>query len=64
MQGYIDRGEVPGVQTLIWRHGELAHRDVLGLESFSAAPLAADALYRLGSLTKPVVSVMALALLV
>jgi CubicO group peptidase (beta-lactamase class C family) len=63
MQGYIDRGEVPGVQTLIWRHGELAHRDVLGLESFGGAPLEGDALYRLGSLTKPIVSVMALAFL-
>lgn len=60
MQAYIDRGEVPGVQTLIWRHGELAHRDVLGLESFAGAKLRADALYRLGSLTKPIVSVLAL----
>jgi len=60
MTGYVERGEVPGVQTLVWRGGELVHRDLIGKIAFNGAEVQPDTLYRLSSLTKPIVSVLAL----
>lgn len=55
---YVDEGRLPGVQTAITRHGELVHRDCYGwIDVAQAVPVTPDALYRIYSMTKPVVSV-------
>ncbi|CAG4893240.1 serine hydrolase domain-containing protein [Paraburkholderia saeva] len=57
MQGYVDRGEVAGVVTLIWRRGEIAQMDALGaLDDVSRQPMARNTLFRIASMTKPVTS--------
>jgi CubicO group peptidase (beta-lactamase class C family) len=64
MQGYVDRGEVAGVVTLLARRGQIAHVDVLGWQDAEArVPLRRDSLFRIASMTKPVTSVAALLLL-
>ncbi|MBB5716426.1 serine hydrolase domain-containing protein [Sphingomonas aerophila] len=63
MQGYVDRGDVPGLATLVLRAGEEVHCDVLGQRDFGdAPPLRRDALWRLGSMTKTIVSALTLML--
>ncbi len=58
LHGYVDRGAIPGVQTLIWRRGRLVHRDRFGYVDVDAAiPVADDTIYRLYSMTKPITSV-------
>ncbi len=55
---YVDKGKIPGVQTLLSRRGELVHRDCYGFRDVEAAlPVEADTLYRIYSMTKPITSV-------
>jgi len=55
---YVDKGKIPGVQTLVSRRGELVHRDCYGFRDVEAAlPVEADTLYRIYSMTKPITSV-------
>jgi len=52
MQGYIERGEVPGVVTLVWRRGEIAQFDALGhFDHERSQPMARDTLFRIASMT-------------
>jgi CubicO group peptidase (beta-lactamase class C family) len=54
MAGYVERGELPGLITLVARRGE-AHVDVLGSPAFgSSASLRRDAIFRISSMTKPI----------
>jgi CubicO group peptidase (beta-lactamase class C family) len=54
MAGHVERGDLPGVVTLLSRGGEV-HADALGLQAFGgAAPMRRDTLFRIASLTKPV----------
>jgi CubicO group peptidase (beta-lactamase class C family) len=63
MQGHVDRGTVAGVVTLVQRHGEVVHSDALGWQDEeSRTPIARDTLFRIASMTKPIVSVAALML--
>jgi len=63
MESHVRRGEVAGVLTLVERHGEIAHCDVLGWQDEEAGiPLRLDTLFRIASMTKPIVSVAALML--
>ena len=58
MHVYVDRGKLPGVQTLISRRGQVVHRDVYGWTDVEARhPVAPDTLYRIYSMTKPITSV-------
>ncbi len=58
MQRYIDRGEVPGVVTLVARHGRVVHFEALGYRDVEAkAPMTKDAIFRIASMTKPITSV-------
>jgi CubicO group peptidase (beta-lactamase class C family) len=63
MQAHVDAGTVAGMVTLVHRHGETVHSDVLGWQDEEAkVPMRRDTLCRIASMTKPIVSVAALML--
>jgi CubicO group peptidase (beta-lactamase class C family) len=56
MQSYVDRGVYAGISTLVARRGRLVHADQVGWRDKEAqAPMAADTIFRLYSMTKPIV---------
>ncbi len=58
MQGYIDRGEIPGAITLVARRGKIVHLQTHGLKDIAAQePMSADSVFRMASMTKPIASV-------
>ncbi|HEY0993962.1 MAG TPA: serine hydrolase domain-containing protein [Kofleriaceae bacterium] len=62
MRRHVDNGQLPGVVTLVSRHGEV-HVDAIGTLAFgSQSPMRRDALFRLASMTKPVTAVAAMIL--
>jgi CubicO group peptidase (beta-lactamase class C family) len=62
MAGHVERGNVPGMVTLVSRRGE-THLDALGTMAFGGgAPMQRDAIFRIASVTKPVVAVAAMIL--
>jgi CubicO group peptidase (beta-lactamase class C family) len=62
MSGYVERGEVPGLVTLVSRHGE-AHVDVIGsLAAGGGEPMQRDTLFRISSMTKPITAAAAMIL--
>ena len=63
-EAYVERGVIAGAVTLIGRGGQVAHLAAHGrLDLDSARPMQRDTLFRLASMTKPVVSVAILMLL-
>jgi CubicO group peptidase (beta-lactamase class C family) len=57
MQSYVDRGVYAGVRTLVARRGVVVHSGQYGLADKEAGtPMAEDAIFRLYSMTKPIVS--------
>ncbi len=57
-RNFIDPGKIAGCQTLVARHGKVAHFESLGFADLeSAAPLRDDAIFRYYSMTKPITSV-------
>ncbi|MDB5397805.1 MAG: serine hydrolase [Rhodospirillales bacterium] len=63
MKAHVDAGTVAGMVTLVHRHGETVHSDVLGWQDEEArVPMRRDTLCRIASMTKPIVSVAALML--
>ena len=64
LQGVVEAGDLSGFVTLIWRKGEVAQVNTLGLRDLEAqAPMTRDTLFRIASMTKPVTSVAALMLM-
>jgi len=62
MAGYVDRGEVPGMVTLVSRRGEV-HVDAIGLKSVGAKdPIRRDTIFRISSMTKPITAAAAMIL--
>jgi CubicO group peptidase (beta-lactamase class C family) len=60
---YVDEGRLPGISLQVTRHGEVVHRDVYGFADVAArTPLAEDSIFRIYSMTKPVVSLAAMML--
>lgn len=58
MKRYVDRGEVPGVVTLVARRGRVVHVDAIGYRDVDAkAPMTTDTIFRIASMTKPITSV-------
>ncbi|MCA1375823.1 MULTISPECIES: serine hydrolase domain-containing protein [unclassified Bradyrhizobium] len=54
----IDKGTVPGVTVLVARRGQIGWFEALGKQSpAGAAPMARDSIFRIFSMTKPIVSV-------
>ncbi|RTE92053.1 serine hydrolase domain-containing protein [Bradyrhizobium sp. LVM 105] len=59
----IDKGTVPGVTVLVARGGQVGWFEALGKQSpVAAAPMARDSIFRIFSMTKPIVSVAVMAL--
>ena len=54
MAGYVERGEVPGLVTLVSRRGEV-HVDAIGMKAVSDSdPIRRDTIFRISSMTKPI----------
>jgi CubicO group peptidase (beta-lactamase class C family) len=57
MAGYIERGEVPGLITLVSRRGEV-HVDTIGKKAIEdPSPMKHDTIFRISSMTKPITAV-------
>ena len=57
-QGHVDSGLLPGAVILVARHGKIAYFKTFGYRDRNTkAAMPADAIFRLASLTKPIVSV-------
>ncbi|MFM0418626.1 serine hydrolase domain-containing protein [Paraburkholderia aromaticivorans] len=64
MQGYVERGEVAGVVSMVWRRGEIGYFEPLGMRDEAAQlPMERDTLFRIASMTKPVTSAAILMLI-
>lgn len=64
MQGYVERGEVAGVVSMVWRRGEIGYFEPLGWRDETAQlPMERDTLFRIASMTKPVTSAAILMLI-
>ena len=64
LQAEVDRQRLPGAVVLIARHGKLALFEGLGvLDPATGVPMTRDAIFRIYSMTKPVVSVAAMMLM-
>ncbi|MFN3935236.1 MAG: serine hydrolase domain-containing protein [Parvibaculum sp.] len=54
---YVDRGKIAGFQTLVARHGEIAHFEVRGnRDRERGLPMERDTIFRIYSMTKPITS--------
>src|SRR5437588_863628 len=63
MVGYVERGEVPGLVTLVSRRGEV-HVDVIGTQAFKdPTPMRRDTIFRISSMTKPIIAVATMILI-
>jgi CubicO group peptidase (beta-lactamase class C family) len=61
MARHVEGGSLPGLVTLISRHGEI-HVDAIGSLSVGGAPMQRDSIFRIASMTKPVGAVAAMIL--
>lgn len=58
MHEYVENGQLAGVQTAIYRRGKLVHFDTYGMaDNGSKKELEENSLWRIYSMTKPIVSV-------
>jgi CubicO group peptidase (beta-lactamase class C family) len=63
MTGYVERGEVPGLVTLVARRGE-GHVDAIGaIAAGSEEPMRRDTIFRISSMTKPITAAAAMILI-
>src|SRR6266436_8425458 len=54
----IDKGTIPGVTVMVARRGQIARFDALGKQNpAGSAPMAHNSIFRIFSMTKPIVSV-------
>jgi CubicO group peptidase (beta-lactamase class C family) len=64
LQSEVDRQRLPGAVALIARHGKLALFESVGtLDPATGVPMSPDAIFRIYSMTKPIVSVAAMMLM-
>jgi CubicO group peptidase (beta-lactamase class C family) len=62
MAGYVERGEVPGLVTLVSRRGE-THIEALGMKALGGSdPVQRDTIFRIASMTKPITAAAAMIL--
>lgn len=62
MASYVERGELPGLVTLVSRHGEVRVEALGTMMAGGVEPMRRDTIFRIASLTKPVVAVAAMIL--
>ena len=63
LQEAVSTGEIPGAVVLIARNGKLVYQKAVGLQDKAGGvPMAPDAIFRIFSMTKPIVSVAAMML--
>ncbi len=63
LQGEVDQGRIPGAVVMIVRNGKLAYSQSVGFEDKATGqPMPKDAIFRIYSMTKPLVSVGAMML--
>lgn len=63
MKQQADKGLFPGAVTLVARRGSVVHHEAHGfLDAAKTKPMSRDALFRLASMTKPIVTVAAMML--
>jgi CubicO group peptidase (beta-lactamase class C family) len=63
LKGEIDKGNIPGAVVMVARKGKLIYSDAIGFQDKAAGtPMAKDAIFRIYSMTKPLVSVAAMML--
>jgi len=55
-------GHIPGAVALVARHGKIAYHEAFGAIAPGGAPMTTDAIFRIYSMTKPIVSVAAMML--
>src|SRR5215217_7568944 len=62
MAGFVERGEIPGLVTLVSRRGEV-HVDAIGMKTLGGGdPMRRDTIFRIASMTKPVAAAAAMIL--
>jgi CubicO group peptidase (beta-lactamase class C family) len=58
MEGFVKDNQLPGIMTLVQRHGAVVHFGKYGLMDIEAGkPMQEDALFRIYSMTKPIICV-------
>src|SRR5436305_4708343 len=58
MKRHIAAGEISGGVTLVMRHGKIAHLEATGVTDIETKkPMTKDAVFRIASMTKPLVGV-------
>src|SRR5437762_9169155 len=63
MKGYVERGEVPGLITLVSRRGEV-YINVIGTLAYEVSDsIQRDTIFRISSMTKPITAVATMILL-
>lgn len=63
LQGYVDHGEIAGLDGIVHRYGKEVYAEALGWKDKEAQiPMMRDTLFRIMSMTKPVTAVAALML--
>jgi CubicO group peptidase (beta-lactamase class C family) len=56
MQSYVDRGIYAGISTVVARRGKVVHAEQVGWRDREAkSPMSADTIFRLYSMTKPII---------
>jgi CubicO group peptidase (beta-lactamase class C family) len=61
LAGYVERGEVPGLVTLVSRRGEV-HVDAIGALATGGASIQRDTIVRISSMSKPITAMAAMIL--
>ncbi len=58
LQGYVDRGDLPGMIATVARQGQTVYYEKLGwMDCEARKPMCDDAIFRVASMTKPITSV-------
>ena len=57
MNRYVESGKLAGIDTCIFRRGQVVHRETYGYQNLEAkTPLSQDSIFRIYSMTKPIAS--------
>ena len=63
LKSYVDQGKLPGFVAVVARHGQVGYLETLGyMDVANRTPMRADAVFRIYSMTKPVIAVAILRL--